>query len=342
MMYRFLAKSAAVASAVVLLAVVGPSSAFALEDGDVVRIVVPYSAGGGFDAQARLAAPYIEAALKENGYPSSNVIVENRTGGGGTIANMSVASAAPDGTTILLMDPESSIWLQTVGGAEFDVGTYSVIAQQSAEAMGMFVAQQLGISDWSALVARAQSQPLLMGTSGRGAVDHIAPLILQKMLADAGTEFPIQFVHLGGVADVMASMRRGEVEVMYATLSSSVASIDEGVGDFLFTFDDNGPLAERWAHGRDVIALPAEQLARLTAASHFRRVYVGPPGMDAALLDELRGIFATALNNAELVTKSAESNRPILFLSGTDAKALIDQEIGLATEYADYLKAKLE
>lgn len=332
--------SAAAATLLTAAATVSPS--LALDDGDVVRIIVPYSAGGGFDAQARLAAPYIEDALQENGYPNSNVVVENITGGGGAIANMSVYGAEPDGTTLLLMDPESSIWLQAVGGAEFDVGEYGVIAQQSAEAMGVFVSAQLGIDDWGPLVERAQSEPLLMGTSGRGAVDHIAPLILQKMLTDAGTEFPIQFVHLSGVADVMASMQRGEVGVMYATLSSTTAAIEQGVGDYLFTFEDHGPLAERWPHGREVLDLPPEQLEQLTAASYFRRVYTAPPGMDQELLEAFREIFRIALNNEELITRSADSNRPIMFLSGADAEAAIDQELGLARQYADYLREQLQ
>jgi tripartite-type tricarboxylate transporter receptor subunit TctC len=329
-------------SAAVLLALAASSPSVALEDGDVIRIIVPYSAGGGFDAQARLAAPYIEAALQENGYPNSNVVVENLTGGGGAIANMFVYSAEPDGTTLLMMDPESSIWLQTVGGAEFDVGEYGIIAQQSAEAMGVFVNSQLGFDSMDKLVERAQSEPLLMGTSGRGAVDHIAPLILQKMLSDAGVEFPVQYVHMSGVSDVMASMRRGEVEVMYATLSSTVAAIKQGVGDYLFTFEDHGPLADRWPHGRDVLKLPPEQVERLTAASYFRRVYTTPPGVDEELLQTLRDIFEIALNNEELIKKSADSNRPVMFLNGADAEAAIDQEIGLAKEYEEYLREQLQ
>ena len=331
-----------VASLVLATTAMVPSGASALENGDVVRIIVPYSAGGGFDAQARLAAPYIEDALQENGYPDSNVVVENVTGGGGAIANMQVYSAEPDGRTILLMDPESSIWQQATSGAEYDVGEFNPLAQQSAEAMGVFVNGDLEIGSFEELVERAQNEPLLMGTSGRGTVDHIAPLIMQKMLEDAGTEFPVQYVHLGGVADVMASMRRGEAESMYATLSSTTSAIEQGVGDYLFTFEDEGPLADRWPHGRDVLDLPADQLEKLTAASKFRRVYVAPPGMDPELLKELRGIFAEALQNDELANESAESNRPIMFLSGADAEAAIRQELDLASEYSEYLQEALQ
>jgi len=324
------------------LTLAAPPDAQALSSGDVVRVIVPYSAGGGFDAQARLAAPYVESALRAHGFDGVNVVVENVTGGGGAIATMQAFGARPDGTTLLLLDPESAIYLQTVGGAGFDVGQFSIIAQQSAEAMGVFVSANLGVDTFDELVERAQQRPLLMGTSGQGAVDHIAPMIMQRILEETGTSFPLQFVHLSGVADVMASMRRDEAEVMYATLSSTASALEQGVGDFLFTFEDHGPLADRWAHGRDVLAVPAEQAEQLTAASYFRRVYAGPPGMDPELLGRLREIFAEALNDPELAQKSAESNRPIMFLSGEDAEAAIAQEVELANRFADYLRTQID
>ena len=83
------------------LAVLGMApSAFALQDGDTVRIIVPYSPGGGYDSQARLAAPFVEKALQAQGMPNLNVIVENVRGGGGAIATAMSYKAKADGTLI--------------------------------------------------------------------------------------------------------------------------------------------------------------------------------------------------------------------------------------------------
>src|SRR5690606_27357400 len=67
----------------------------------------PVAAGGGVDAIGRLLAEKMQQQLKQN------VVVENRTGAGGVVGTASVAKAAPDGHTILLMENSSAIskWL---------------------------------------------------------------------------------------------------------------------------------------------------------------------------------------------------------------------------------------
>ena len=57
-----------------------------------IRLIVPYSAGGGADTTARLIAPKLQEALGQT------VVVENKPGAGGMIGDEIVAKAAPDGT----------------------------------------------------------------------------------------------------------------------------------------------------------------------------------------------------------------------------------------------------
>ncbi len=61
-----------------------------------IRIISPYAPGGGTDLLARVIAPKLQAALGQS------VIVENRSGGGGMIAGMTVVKSPPDGHTLLI------------------------------------------------------------------------------------------------------------------------------------------------------------------------------------------------------------------------------------------------
>lgn len=80
----------------VLAAALLPMSAQAQAPAGVVTLVVPYAAGGGTDAVARLVGERMSRAL------GRNVIIENVVGGGGTIANDRVARSTPDGSNILI------------------------------------------------------------------------------------------------------------------------------------------------------------------------------------------------------------------------------------------------
>src|SRR3974390_573334 len=63
---------------------------------EIIKIIVPYAAGGPTDTVARLLSPHMQKALNQT------VIIENRTGAGSAIGARVVASSAPDGYTILL------------------------------------------------------------------------------------------------------------------------------------------------------------------------------------------------------------------------------------------------
>ena len=133
-----------------------------------------------YDSQARLAAPFVEAALREGGLDNVEVIVENVTGGSGAIATATTYAAPADGKTVLFLDPESSIWQQALANALFEVDKFSYIAQMSIDPMVFMVRANLGLDSFAEVVARSQEKPILIGTSGKGGYDHIMPLVLRK------------------------------------------------------------------------------------------------------------------------------------------------------------------
>src|SRR3954463_8212609 len=92
---RKLAILLAAISAVVLATIGGPAYAQTYPS-RTVTLVVPFPPGGGVDALARILAERLSVSLKQS------VVVENRTGGGGTVGTRQVAKAEPDGYTLML------------------------------------------------------------------------------------------------------------------------------------------------------------------------------------------------------------------------------------------------
>tara|TARA_R110002110_G_scaffold222749_1_gene436634 strand:- start:262 stop:1269 length:1008 start_codon:yes stop_codon:yes gene_type:complete len=317
------------------------SNAFALSDGDTVRIVVPYSAGGGYDAQARLLTPYLKEELIASGLDDVNVIVTNMTGGGGAIATSNVYQAEGDGTTLLLLDPETSLWQQTLSNPIFDLREFKYIAQQSADPLAFTIRKDLGVEDFDELVKRSSETPVLMGTSGIGNHDHALPLVMEKMLNDHGVPLELEFLHLNGAGDILASMRRGEAESTLEVFSTFEKYVEDGNGEFLFVFGEDLSETLSSPTAKDTLGLPDEELRMLSASANFRRVYVAPPTTDDNTLSTLREAFSRALSNPELVEKAVMSNRPIQYLDAAQIQQAIEEEARLAERYGDYVKSQL-
>ena len=329
-----LIKSTFVALAVMASTAFTPQPAAALEDGDTMRIVIPYRPGGGYDSQGRLAAPYVEAALRDAGLANVNVIVENVTGGAGAIATATAYAAKPDGTTILFLDPESSIWQQALADAPFEVDKFSFIGQMSIDPMVFMIRTKNGMETWEDVLKRSRKIPILMGTAGKGGYDHIMPIILSEMLKEAGTPVQFDYLHLDGTAPILASMARGEVEGSVEVISTFGDAEEKGEVSFLYDFIANDRPNGRWPDAADVTALSAEKAELLGSAMNYRRVFVAPPGVEADVLTKLRAAFEAALTNDRLIEKSIESRRPITFMNGEDIAKAIAKEAELARQFA--------
>jgi tripartite-type tricarboxylate transporter receptor subunit TctC len=306
------------ASAAVLIAPV--SNAIALEDGDTVRIVVGFSPGGGYDASARLAAPYFQAALRERGFPNVSVIVENITGGAGVMGAATVFTSPPDGTTVGILEPMDATWQELILNAPFKVTDFNFLGQQNTDTYGFMVRSDLEISEFNQLVARSKEKPILLGTAGRTSYStRIFPVLLQQTLAKVGTDLRFDYVNTSGTSEARASISRGESESLLMGVNpSSIKFVGEGKAKFLFSFhEDEYPDAE------DVLGLPPELFGPLNGAATSRRVYIAPPGMDEELLTTLQDTFEAVLTSEEFVEKSNTAGLPVSFLSGKDTRQLI-------------------
>ena len=187
-----------------------------------IRIIVGFAAGGATDVVARVLGSKFSESLGQQ------VIIENRTGAGGTTATEAVARAEPDGNT-LLMTPLANAVNETLFAktlrAKF--GPDLIAIAPVAETGNVLVAHpSLDVKSVSDLIALAKSRPagdILAASSGRGTATHLTTELFNLM---AGVK--IGSVHYRGGGDVTKDLLSGQLKVMFATISPVLQYVKEG------------------------------------------------------------------------------------------------------------------
>src|SRR6186997_3715963 len=117
-----------------------------------VTLIVPWGAGGGTDATARIIGSLLE---KELGQP---VTVVNRTGGSGVVGHQAIASAAPDGYTIGLITVEIGM-MHWQGLTDLSGVSYTPIGLVNSDPAGLQVRADAPYKNANDLVAAVKANP---------------------------------------------------------------------------------------------------------------------------------------------------------------------------------------
>jgi len=185
-----------------------------------IRMVVGFAPGGGPDIVARQISP----TLAENlGQP---VIIDNRSGAGGTIAEDIVAKAIPDGYTMLLCASSiaisPSLYTKLPYIATRDLAAVSLVG---VSASVLVVNPALPAKSVKELIALAKAKPgqLSFASSGNGAGAHLAGELFQSMTA-------IDMVHVPykGTAPGLLAVLSGEVSMIFAPSASALPHVQAG------------------------------------------------------------------------------------------------------------------
>ena len=186
-----------------------------------VSLIVPFPAGGGTDILARRLARYV--AEKWN----MPVVVENRPGAGGGIGAAQVASAKPDGHTLLMTTAGvSSINPELYSKLSYDPATqFSPISRVASTVFVVVVNPSLQVQSMKELIALAKSKPgtLTFGTAGNGAAGHL-PAELFKNMADVN----IQHIPYRGTSPALVDLQGGQISMMFAILGAALPAIKSG------------------------------------------------------------------------------------------------------------------
>jgi len=154
---------------IALFAAMAASTALAAYPERPITMIVPWGAGGGTDATARIIGTLLE---KELGQP---VNVVNRTGGSGVVGHAAIAQAPPDGYTIGIVTVEIGM-MHWQGLTDLTGASYTPIGLVNADAAGLQVAADAPYKTVNELVAAIKASPGKFKASGtgQGGIWHLA------------------------------------------------------------------------------------------------------------------------------------------------------------------------
>ncbi len=186
-----------------------------------ITLIVPWGAGGGTDATARIIGSLLE---KDLGQP---VTVVNRTGGSGVVGHSAIAQATPDGYTLGMATVEIGM-MHWQGLTELNGTSYTPLGLVNADPAGLQVRADSPYKTVQDLLAAIKANPGKFKASGtgQGGIWHlaIAGLLRDQKIDPAA----LPWVPSNGAAPGLQDMIAGGVEVAPTSLPEARSLIDAG------------------------------------------------------------------------------------------------------------------
>lgn len=184
-----------------------------------VRIIVGFPPGGGVDVVARLIAQ------KMAGVWGQQVVVENRPGAASILATRLVASAPPDGYTVLINSNTMVVNQVANPNAGYDIERQLIPILNVAWQPSIFVAAPaLPVTSLADVIALLRTRKLSVGTPGQGSIPHLAALYLFNIMAKTD----IVHVPFKGAVPALTAAMGGEIELAGLTLPPAVPHVRAG------------------------------------------------------------------------------------------------------------------
>jgi len=192
-----------------------------------VRIIVPYSPGGGLDFIARLVAQPLNERW---GVP---VIVDNRPGASGMVGSSIVAKATPDGYTIAMISVEFITAPLVYRKSPYDtLKNFTGVVQTASQSYLLVVHPSVPAQSVQELVALSKTRPLNWTSSGLGGMGHLSGELLKRM-----TGIQMLYVNYKGTGPALIDTLAGQVHVMIVNPLPAVPHVKAGRLRLLATTD---------------------------------------------------------------------------------------------------------
>lgn len=185
-----------------------------------IRIIVPFPPGGGVDTLARVINPPLTESL------GKQLVIDNRTGGGGLIGNQIAAQARPDGYTLLFQGIPFVVAPRLSSSTGYDpLRDFAPVVLVASTPIVLVAHPGVPANSLKEFVAHAKAQrgKLNMASGGTGATAHLAAEVFKLSTGAPFTHIPYK-----GMGPAIIDVLGGQVDAIFATLPSALPFIHGG------------------------------------------------------------------------------------------------------------------
>lgn len=250
-----------------------------------IKVIIPFSPGGGFDTYVRALVP----VLKKHLGGKVNILPINSGGAGGRQGALETFRAKPDGYTIGVFNMPGVLIAQlTEDKIRFDLEKLTWLATFGNDPYAYVVNKDSPLKSFADV--QAQKQPILYGATGPSSTSYVATVLMNEML---GVPYEMVTGYTGSSEYTMGVMR-GDVAAALVSLSTARPFIKSGDVRVLATIgakSDDAAIADANSMGKP-------EIGKLNVV----RMLAAPPGLPAELKVTIEKAILAAMVDPEFTT----------------------------------------
>jgi tripartite-type tricarboxylate transporter receptor subunit TctC len=287
-----------------------------------IKMIVPFTPGGPVDVAARIVSQHLPRILGQS------VVIENRAGAAGSLGAKAVASAEPDGYTLLWGNISTLVVLPVVtNNRDYDPATQFVpIAKVSQNHEVLVVQSAFAAKSVGELVASAKANPgkLNYGSAGHGNATHLAAELFKLR-----TGIDIVHVPYKGASDAVTAVLGGQVQMFFGDIAGVLPFLREGTLRALAVSSE----------ARNPLVPDVPTMRESGVPDYVVSTYVGvvaPAGTPAAIVQRLNTAINESMTSPDAASAFARLGAEIRPATPQDFAAFLAAE---TRKWADVVKA---
>ena len=293
-----------------------------------IKMIVPFPPGGPVDVAARIVALHLPRTLGQT------VVVENRAGAAGSLGAKAVASADPDGYTLLCGNISTLVVLPAVTkNRDYDPGkVFAPVAKLSQNYEVLVVHPAFSAKSVPELVAYAKANPgkLNYGSAGIGNATHLAAELFKLK-----TGVDIVHIPYKGAADAMTGVLGGQVDMFFGDIGGILPQLREGTLRALAISSET----------RNALVPDLPTMIESGVPDYVVLTYIGvvaPAGTPASIVGRLNAAINESLTSPEVTAAFAKLGAEVRPDSPQDFAAFLAAETQKWANLAKAANIKVE